>query len=65
MQTANESGPGRQTGAGNFHNCRSECSKWAGNIVASQAQFLMTAHLVRPELAVALSAFVFAGGAHG
>ncbi|MEY4239224.1 MAG: hypothetical protein RL339_1825 [Pseudomonadota bacterium] len=57
--------PGGETGAQNFHNCRSECSGWAGNIVASQAQFLMTAHLVRPELAVALSAFVFGGGAHG
>lgn len=65
MQTTNEKGPGLSTGARNFHNCRSECSNWVGNIAASQAQFLITAHFVRPELAVALSAFVFGGGAHG
>ncbi len=35
------------------------------NVETYRAQTLITMHHVRPELAVALSAFVFGGGAHG
>lgn len=65
MGTANENGPGVQTGAGNYDAGSISNSGAINTIIAAQAQFLMAAHHVRPELAVALSAIVFGGGAHG
>lgn len=65
METANEKGPGVQTGAGNHDAAGISNSGAINSIIAAQSQFLMLAHYVRPELAVALSAIVFDGGAHG
>lgn len=61
----NEKGPGVQTGAGNYEAAGIKHSGAFDTIIAARVQFLMAAHHVRPELAVALSAIVFGGGAHG
>lgn len=65
MDTANEKGPGVQTGAGNHDAAGIKYPYHFDTMIAVQAQFLGLAHHVRPELAVALSAIVFDGGAHG
>jgi hypothetical protein len=65
MVHKNGNGPGLQTGAGNYDAGSISNSDKLNTIIASQAQFLIAAHHVRPELAVALSTIVFGGGAHG
>ena len=62
MGSANENGPGLQTGAGNHEAAGISNSEVINSIIAAQSQFLMLAHYVRPELAVVLSAVVFGGG---
>ncbi|OHT18887.1 hypothetical protein [Edaphosphingomonas haloaromaticamans] len=62
MGTANENGPGVQTGAGNHDAAGISNSDALNTIIAAQAQFLIAVHHVRPELAAMVAAVVFGRG---